>query len=267
MSHIEYYLIKTNYAHYIVKVEDITDYFRLHFGSKKKCIVIDVYNDDDVPQISGVNTNENCNVAGDMKRGDGTIHMLRTCMKFVLHRFHHKPIIQFRLKDTSFIEGKRNVVISLAKLYMFHHNATWYESNFTAECLLEDPKTYRNQKRSLKKAMAQGKPNFNDLFASVPEKVRKYLKNAYESCDTMMNFSEMLQRNKVDCFYYQTWLDKYVNHYVPNLTGSEWIIHVEKSGCLNIDITTERIASAPEDLFTIRGGDVWGNFGPMGPDL
>lgn len=264
----KFYLIKTNFANYHARIDNMGDYKRVHIGSKKKCVIIDVYDEDNVPQIEGISYHTHCTTSADMIRGAGTIHMMRASLKFICNMFPKKRIEIFRLKDTSFIEGKRNTRISLAQHHMFHHNCTWYESKFNASPIYVSQGVYKQQKRSLKQAMHHDpKPDYDKLMEHAPEKVRKYFKTAYATCATMQEFADLLKRNQVDCFFYQTWLAKYIGEYVPNVSDSDWSISIHSSGCQDIQVHIETLTDAPQDIFTMRGGENIGSFGSIGDDL
>lgn len=259
--HLSYYRLKTGGGTFYVKVENMTDYVRFHIGAKKKCMVIDVYLDGDIPNLTSVSYNENCTLEGNMASGIGTIIMVKAGIKFVTTMFPNENIKQVMLKDISMIPCRKRMELSLSKLYIAKYNSTWYEKNLGAR-LATGHDFYMKQKAALKEYF-KTKPHADEVFGEYKGNKQKldYLKNEYLKTNSLLEFIKSLE--EYDCYMYIGWLEEIVDKKVGSLHGRNWIIETDYLKLDEVNMKCEQIEEKPMEIFTMYGGNVWERQTPL----
>jgi hypothetical protein len=179
------------------------NYIRVHIGAKKKCMIIDVYLDNDAPNLTAVSYNANCNIQGTMERGYGTVSMIKAGIKFIQEYFKDDVRVSTKelfIKDTSIIPCKRSFELPLSVLYMAKHNKTWYEKHLDAKPS-HNLDAYSHGKKALKDFLST-KPSPDQIFISnTPQNIKETLKQKYIQVRSIKDF--ICGLNNSDCYVYK----------------------------------------------------------------
>jgi hypothetical protein len=126
-----YYKIKSDpYTFAAIIFKEHEQLTRFYFGGKEKCVFISIYKDDDMANLDTIGHGYNCALDGDLPRGEGTIKLLKSALKFLLYMF--PSITSISLLDKSNIECARNTKMYLAYIYLAVYGKTWYQKHFDA---------------------------------------------------------------------------------------------------------------------------------------
>jgi hypothetical protein len=254
---MNYFKIETAYAHYFVKIQYNGDFDRVFFGAKRKCVVIDFLHDEtEHPHIAGVSFDENCSIQGDLLRGVGTLHMLSSCMQFVLEHYKPYKIKGFTLCDTAVIECKKSFELSLAKYYLAFYGKTWYESKLRARPdRQEEALKFTQEKDEFGKAIKM-KPVYNNLMRYASVKIKTDLQEHFDKAATMHEFLKTVRQLDKDCSMYRQWLEEYVDQYIKAIP-KYWFI---ERGFISKPegFSYKKVNEQPGELFVLRGGNSFG---------
>jgi hypothetical protein len=237
----------------------MTEYIRFHVGARKKCLVIDIYLDGELPNLTAISYNMNCNIEGNMMKTQGTVHMAKTAMKFVNEYInkHYKEkelkLDVYVLKDNSIIPCKRNYELPLSVYYMAKYTCTWYERHLGAKPEEKREEFKKNRRRLIE--YMKTKPSEEVILSnipSLPEKVRKYIGGIYKNVSSLSELLYTLRES--DCYLFKGWLERLVNNYLPGLYGMSWLIDTKELQLEKLIIEVEKIDNQPDELFIQRGG-------------
>jgi hypothetical protein len=248
---LSFYKLKTTSGHFIAKVENMTDYYRVHIGAKKKCMIIDVYLDGDEANLTAIGYNENCSLDGNMFKGPGTVAMVKAGLKFTKNVFQMN-MSSIQLKDMSVIYCKKHFELPLSILYLAKYNQTWYEKNFGA-IPIDFQNEYEIGKANLKTYL-KTKPDADSLFEHAPFSIRQPLKDRYLNPNIRSINDFISGLSSSDCYIFNGWLPTLVNRFV-HVYGNHWRIMFNQLNLENFDLDMESLPSQPDDLFSMRGGD------------
>lgn len=251
---IEYYKIKTSYAHYYASVlHRIDGIDKVRVGGKKMCVTLSIYQEDD-PNLDALGYNELCNINGDHQQGEGSVHLLRAAWAFVIAYYYKiaKGWTGLLFKDVSIIECLGNNKQELAAFYLVKHGKTWYERKFNAKPDTRMQDRYHAGKKSLTD-FVKTKPSFNEFdemfLGRCKHGMKMILQEAYSRASSIREFVEILHEER-DCIVFKNWLTNMVVEHVPFIFGSAWVIEEMKP----VDgFTYERIETDPGDI--LKGGD------------
>lgn len=156
-----------------------------------------------------------CNVSGNLERGKGTQHMLKTAMQFAITQYPHISG-KFLFKDASSIQCKLDFKLSLAVFSVLNTGKTWYEKKFNA---------YPNE---LQEEYEKCIKNFKAILTTKPVLNIKQKQTLYNSAESL------------------------INRHIPYLYGMEWCIDANALKLPKSTIIKE--PKKPDNLFTMRGG-------------
>lgn len=236
-----YYKIETSYCHYYAVIQQ--PYPELHkviIGAKKKCVVLSIYLNDPDANLDALGHSISCNISGNLKRGKGTQHMLKTAMQFAITQYPHISG-KFLFKDASSIQCQQDYRLSLAVFSVLNTGKTWYEKNFNA---------YPSE---LQEEYQECIKNFKAVLITKPllKIKQKQLLTMYNSASSLQSFIDTLK--EYDCFLYKGWAESLITRHIPYLYGIEWCIDANALELPKLTIIQE--PKKPDNLFTMKGGD------------
>ena len=244
----EYFLIKTNYSHYYAEVwHQYPNIDKVYIGGRKRCVLFSIYLDEADPNIDGIGYDETCNVAGDMRRGKGTRHMILSAFAFIKDLYANTHVSQvFLLKDTSKIACS-GYDMYLSHYYLAHYGKTWYEKHLGA-APVESKDTYKRGVLQFQEVL-KTKP---DVLKDVKSKQRySVLTREYNKYVCLEDF--IASTKDSDCIVYKDWLDKLIEKYIPNILTMEWSVDASVLEVPSIEIVRQG-EHRPKDMFIHAGG-------------
>jgi hypothetical protein len=215
----------------------ISDYcysYNLYFGGiKKGCLEITIYNYNNIYQnntiadLVSIQSEESCNLSGNLQKGKGTLHMINTAFHVCMRMFPWITI--FKFTDTSSktcVSNKPTTGVSLSAYSIALYGKTWYERSFGAEVMnLDDRKKYKDYIERLRL------PKYKDMSWNVfyTNFIINYgrnnpkdqinldiIKDAYLVSKTYREFFDLLQykiKNKEElCLTLQLWVENVIKH-------------------------------------------------------
>lgn len=241
---MEYYQIKTSYAHYYAQVwQQYPNIHKVYVGGKKKCVSFSVYLDlGEEPNIDGLGYDQACNTSMDHIKGKGTVHLLKCAMAFVVQLYAYLGLSKFKFNDSSFIQCDKNYVMRLQDYYLTYHGGTWYEVKMGAVPCDVDVETYKSDKEALRKFLGSKLPI--DALHKFPQG----FKAMYEQCSSLREFLGMIK--DYDCLVFKPWLGFIVTQHIHYIRDMEWIVEVD----LDVKIEFARVKEKPKDMFVMQGG-------------
>lgn len=255
MDRKTYYKIKTSRSNYYAVIERYSDLlYKVHFGGLKKCLMMSLYFDGiSHPNIDAYSHHYKCNVSGDLHKSKGSVHMLKTAMRFVSTLYPQLASMPFELIDQSYIPCDNEYELPLSQYYMVHYGKTWYEAKFRAVPRQHALKYHHDVKQfteELRRSNTMSFAQFCSLYRVPPTHV-KHLKQYYKTANTLGDFFQNLK--SYDCNIYQKWLEWFVNEHVPDLHGKSWLIPPIQPSKLEI----KKLRTAPDKLFVYqKGGEI-----------
>jgi hypothetical protein len=241
MASKEYYKITTSYCNYYACVwKQYPDQDRVFIGAKKKCVTFSIYHYDPDANLDGLGFSEDCNITGDLQRGQGTQHMLKTSMHVLMKMYPHLSG-KFLFKDTSTIQGERNFKLSLAHHSILHHGKTWYERYFRA-VPNDKPEIYYAGLKYLHNHVMTTKP---ELYIRHPQVILKYAK-----ATSLKDF--LHEMKDADAYFYKDWCSPLIGEVVPQVNDMTWCIDAHTLDLPSITVVKE--ANEPKQLFMMKGG-------------
>ena len=251
----EYFTIKTSYAHYhaVIVHQYSGSMDKVYIGSKKRCVLFSIYLDGDHPNIDAIGFNENCNLAGDLKRGYGTMHMIRCALSFIHNKYPQLKNLPFELKDVSSISCGR-FDLPLSKYYLSKYGKTWYEMKFGAipashSLLLKYNRARDALLRYLHQSPILPFTDFIQQFNSKTQRLLTALRSTYDTSKSLHDFIIKLD-SEYDCAIFERWLEVLVDPFIQ-VYGTTWHISFDAS---SQPIIIETLKKKPEYLFTMAGG-------------
>jgi hypothetical protein len=186
---------------------------------------------------------EECSTGTPLDRGEGTIIMIKTLLRYINNKI--PEITEFVFEDKSNIEcgteeekhqkrrRKRGTYARPLVLYYFSiafNCVTWYEKHFNAyQQDLKQHNEYRIRVKGLLKDEKM-KPSFNEflLIAQPPMKYLEELKSLYEKSNTYGEFFTSIPKND-RCRLVREWLPTFMEHYLKDVfKNTDWVINVKK---------------------------------------
>ena len=203
--------------------------------------------------------NEDCSLTTPLDRGEGTVLMIKTLLKYINNKI--PEINEFVFEDKSNIEyyalapscaldgtsaecgtdeekhqKRRRKPGTYARplvLYYFSiafNCVTWYEKHFNAyQYDLKQHSMYRMRVKDLLKNKEM-KPSFNEflLIAQPPMKYLEELKILYETTKTYGEFFSSIPKDD-RCHLIREWLPTFMEHYLKDVfKNTDWVIDVKK---------------------------------------
>ena len=256
--------------------------YNLYFGgSKKGCVEITIYNYNNPYQtntaadIVSIESEESCNISGNLKKGRGTLHMVNTALNICIRMF---PWVKtFKFIDTSHkncIDNTLTTGVSLSAYSIALYSKTWYEKSFGAEVMdLNDRKKYREHIERLNKAEYKNMPwsiFYNKFIVNFGRNSPKSISNleiingTYESTKTYREFFDLLQyriENKEElCMTLQPWIENLIKYLfdaelsLNSELSKSWIIN--SSSVKDVEFETPAIVTLKDIKYTggTRGG-------------
>lgn len=186
---------------------------------------------------------EECSLSAPLDRGEGTIIMIKTLLRYIKNKI--PEINEFIFEDKSNIEcgteeekqqkrrRKRGTHATPIALYYFSiafNGVTWYEKHFNA--YQEDltlHTAYRTRVRELLKDETI-KPPFNDflLIAQPPRLYLDELEALYEKAKTYGDFFKSIPKDD-RCRLVREWISRFMEHYLKGVfKNTDWAIDVRK---------------------------------------
>jgi hypothetical protein len=221
-----YYLLETKYTKYYATIwHQYPNIDKVHIGGKKKCVSFTVYLDGDpIPNLDSIGYDENCNVSGDLIKGRGTKHILRTAFTFLQSVYKDKISNKVLVEDNSII-ACNDYEMPLSYYYLIHYQKTWYKKHFDAH--IHNTKLQQQFSRDLQK--------FKDLLLTKPKHPFRNIRNAqrkkaleelYATHPTLGHFFKATK--SLDCSVYQGWVVQLLHEHFPYVLGMEWLIDINK---------------------------------------
>jgi len=271
--------------------------YNLYFGGTKKgCVEITIYNYNNPYQtntaadIVSIESEESCNISGNLKKGRGTLHMVNTALNICIRMFpwvktfkfieanqHSCLALQSPIEETSHkncIDNTPTTGVSLSAYSIALYSKTWYEKSFGAEVMdLNDRKKYREHIERLNKAEYKNMPwgvfynKFIINFGRIPPKSIHNLEiihGSYESTKTYREFFDLLQyriENKEElCMTLQPWIESLIKYLfdaelsLNSELSKSWIIN--SSSVKEVEFETPAIVTLKDIKYAggTRGG-------------
>jgi hypothetical protein len=277
----QHFKIKYNNIHFgatVVTNKDLGETL-VKFGGTTQCIDIKCYDDDPVPHIEGIKYNRKCSIDGDLKKGDGTISMVKAALIFVCNIFEN--IQGFTLKDTSTLKCQNKIEIPLYYFYMTKYKKTWYMMKFNAKP--ENSGYYRMLLQTNKFLDAPIQDQFDVFYEKYVKRnkscfddygidIKRVLEAVYNTSKTYREFIIKLMQ-KYDCIILKDW-HRYMMSTICHIPFGEAFWKINRKDILdwNQDITIQmfdkktfipkRRQQIVNDPFNLNGGH--GSFCPYG---
>ena len=223
----------------------ISDYcysYNLYFGGSrakklaegaKGCLEITIYNYNNIYQnntiadLVSIQSEESCNLSGNLQKGKGTLHMINTAFHVCMRMFPWITI--FKFTDTSSktcVSNKPTTGVSLSAYSIALYGKTWYERSFGAEVMdLDDRKKYKGYIERLSMETYKNMPwnvfytNFIINYGRNNPKDQinlELIKEYYLGSKTYREFFDLLQyniKNKEElCLTLQLWVEDVIKH-------------------------------------------------------
>ncbi len=216
-------------------------------GDYEDCVNVSIKYDTNGKAISAkiptLVYDEECSSGAPLDRGEGTIIMIKTLLRYINNKI--PEINEFVFEDKSNIEcgteeekhqkrrRKRGTYARPLVLYYFSiafNCVTWYEKHFNAyqKDLIQHNKYRVLVKDLLKKEKM--KPSFNEflLIAQPPMKYLEELKSLYEKSNTYGEFFSSIPKDD-RCRLVRDWLPTFMEHYLKDVfKNTDWVIDVKK---------------------------------------
>jgi hypothetical protein len=137
---MEYYEITCDKNTFTACIIDDNDLYRVYYGGSKSCVSFSVYKDEDgeYPNMDSLGSSPKCNVQGNLEGKEGTVILVKSCLKFMLWRFPMTKHIQFI--DSSTKKCANKVRIDLATFHFAKYGKTWYQDR--PETLLHNSQSH-----------------------------------------------------------------------------------------------------------------------------
>ena len=251
----EYFTIKTSYANYVAEIwHQYPTVDKVYIGARKKCVSFSVYLDEEgrpieeePPQLDGFGFNQHCNISGNHIKGIGSVHLLKTAMRFIVSHYKLREDTSFQFSDTSFIECIR-YHMPLSTYYMIFYNNTWYESKFDATPMYISKHELETPKQALKDYLS-GKPDISSHFMKHQSALKDKVHQIYSETSSLNECLNILKQE--DCNIFVGWLQSICLQHIPKLQGTTWMIQnkLPKNA-----ISYTKLQQKPNDLFELKGG-------------
>lgn len=173
----------------------------------KECIKLHIPNDknEKIAYLASVNYYTNC--AANFQRDKGTVHMIKTALKYVID--NHKNIEQIYLKDTTAINSDVDpsatepFFITLRRLFTYEKG--WYEEKCGATPIDQTIPILdflENEKSTIQKLVPKNKPKnwwTKENTLSLIEKINKNTKFGYNILESMLFYTSWsIPRNAIE---------------------------------------------------------------------
>lgn len=233
---------------YIAKVVHPTEYYPITKitlgGPNKLCIAIDSYEHSSTAYMSALGYNRRCNMQENLIRGDGTKHLMRISLAYVLQT---QPTIEgITLRDDSKIVCVNGKSLKLYYFCIAVYGKTWYEKHFGAK--LEDKKqrdAYRQMKAHLQNTQMLSIIKLYKLIgvAKPLSFEQEYVDAAKAKC-SYAEFFKQLHAKYDDCsiFTEMDWFDRYMSSLEnqPDFHSAYWIVKRSRVGRVG-EIKVEKV--------------------------
>ena len=246
----------------------VSDYcysYNLYFGGLKKgCVEITIYNynniyyNNKVADLVSIQSEESCNISGNLKPGVGTLHMINTAFNVCLRMFPW--LTSFKFMDTSHkncIGNNSTTGVSLSAYSIALYGKTWYERSFGAKVMdIDDRKKYNNYIERLNQSEYKNMPwnTFYSNFISNHGKTNlkdlihlDIIKDTYLSTKTYRDFFDLLQYKIKDkqelCLTLQLWVENVIKYiFDANISLTPvllkwWIVESSSSSVIEFEKT------------------------------
>ncbi len=216
-------------------------------GKYSDCVNVSIsYNKDSKPISAKIPTlvyDEECSLTSPLDRGEGTIIMIKTLLRYVNAKV--PEINEFVFEDNSNIEcgadeekyqkrtRKRGTYARPVALYYFSiafNGITWYEKHFNA--YQQDLIVYKAYRERISEILhdTKIKPTFNDFLriAQPPMKYINELNKLYEEASTYGGFFNSIPKQD-RCRLVREWIPTFMEYYLKGLfKNTDWVIDVRK---------------------------------------
>lgn len=219
-----YFCVEYKRYKFYASIKSFQDHDMIHIGNKKRCISFRYDQYDRMLTLLTAEHDEKCRVDKILKRGTGTIRMIRIALAFVKFQYSNAvPYIEF--SDESFILCKNGRKFSLAKLYLVRYGKTWYEAKFRARPTQPFQAMYKQCVDQLQ-SYVQSKPqNYSSVVSVAKDDVKQELRPIYEKSENIITFvNRILEDPLYDCAMLFEWLPMIVSKYVSQLPNFTWMI-------------------------------------------
>jgi len=247
--YLYYAKVVTQYSH---RTPFLPESYGIDFGGKMKgCVRItvlvpnndikderflDLEKDKRVAKISWIGYSPKCSIQADLLSGEGTRHMVRTAMTYVLDTFCW--IDKFSLTDKSKVSCVEGLKVSLPHMSIATNGKTYYEKYFHAYLDLDSVRTsyqeciakFTDPKEKLSWRQ------FHDKYR-IPEEHISDIRTIYEKSGTYTSFFQALRKHCISrdisfCKIINPWVDALVDDMLVNrrrnFFGMTWIIDKDK---------------------------------------
>jgi hypothetical protein len=187
--------------------------------------------------------NEECSSGVPLDRGEGTILMIKTILRYIKNKipeinefvFEDKSNIECATDEEKYQKRKRKPGTYAYPFVLYYFSiafncVTWYEKHFNAyQKDLKQHSEYRIRVKELLKD-EKIKPSFNEflLIAQPPMKYLEELKSLYEKSNTYGDFFNSIPKDD-RCRLVREWLPTFMEHYLKGVfKNKDWVIDVRK---------------------------------------
>jgi len=235
------YIIKTNQYEFLMTIYEYEGIYRIRYGdpTNKEGPCIDFTYHTNSPtklKLENLMYKNICSKDGNMKKGEGTIHMLKSAIMLLCNNFPKIKRIVFN--DVASIECKGRSLL-LAHIYLPCYGKTWYSKHFNAN------PTQKPLKHLIEAFNIElNKPQTTQAFKSIPLTTEP---NPNQTC------MEYFYTKKTDCKFFAEIEDEIIKHFPIPLSYSEWYISSKSCKEWTQDITT----LSYKQKSTPTGGEPW----------
>jgi hypothetical protein len=211
---------------------------------------------DNHPHLEFVTYDSECNVEKNLIKGRGTVHMVKSAMKFIHVMYPETVGKVFELSDKSYVEcqqhNKIEVRIPLCYLYLVKHGKTWYEDKFAAYKGRQYD-VYKTQYNTMKRYWKKFRPSFSKFaeLYDVPKYMYSSMEKVYNKCENVYAFVKNLISDS-DCHVLNTWFVNLVEEHMTKLVNSTWFIPYQPDMYPDITVQLQKDSTVVTKVF--KGG-------------
>lgn len=216
-------------------------------GNYNDCVNVSIsYDKEGNPISAKIPTlvyDEECSSSTPLDRGEGTIVMIKTLLRYIKTKIPN--INEFVFEDKSNIEcgteeekmrkryRKRGTYARPVVLYYFSiafNGVTWYEKHFKA--YQQDTKLHKEFRERVDNLLKEpkNKPSFND-FLRIAQPQMNYLNELQDLYEKSITYSEFFNSIPKDdrCRLVREWIPTFMEYYLKGVfKNTDWVIDVRK---------------------------------------
>jgi hypothetical protein len=210
-------------------------------GDYNNCMTISIQYNNGNPisaKIPYIEYEPECSIGSDLKKGSGTINMVKTLIRYVYKQTGIKSYIFDDMAHIECSEDQKEQLLpprkikkpfKLSYLSIAYHDKTWYELNYNAEMVDENRyKRYREKIQFL--TDSNMKVDFfhfleiSQMSVELIDRIEKY----YNNTNTYRDFFNSIPK-RARCALLFPWLITFMSYYLEDtFNEKDWVINVDK---------------------------------------